>query len=46
VDGFFFEVHDNPEEALSDGPNALRLKLFPRLLEDILRIRASLRRTP
>lgn len=46
VDGFFFEVHDNPEKALSDGPNALRLKLFPRLLEDILRIRASLRRTP
>jgi 2-dehydro-3-deoxyphosphooctonate aldolase (KDO 8-P synthase) len=46
VDGFFFEVHDNPEKALSDGPNALRLKLFPRLLEDILRIRASLRRIP
>ena len=45
VDGFFFEVHDNPDKALSDGPNALRLNLFPRLLEDILRIRAALRRT-
>ena len=44
VDGFFFEVHDNPSEALSDGPNALDLKIFPRLLEDILRICASLRR--
>jgi 2-dehydro-3-deoxyphosphooctonate aldolase (KDO 8-P synthase) len=43
VDGFFFEVHDNPAKALSDGPNALDLKLFPRVVEDILRIRASLR---
>ena len=42
VDGFFFEVHDNPERALSDGPNALNLKLFPRLLDELLRIRASL----
>jgi 2-dehydro-3-deoxyphosphooctonate aldolase (KDO 8-P synthase) len=44
VDGFFFEVHDNPSIALSDGPNALELKSFPRLVEDILRIRSSLRR--
>ena len=45
VDGFFFEVHDNPAQALSDGPNALDLKTLPRLVEDILRIRSSLRRT-
>jgi 2-dehydro-3-deoxyphosphooctonate aldolase (KDO 8-P synthase) len=45
VDGFFFEVHDNPTKALSDGPNALDLKIFPSLVEDILRIRSSLRRT-
>jgi 2-dehydro-3-deoxyphosphooctonate aldolase (KDO 8-P synthase) len=44
VDGFFFEVHDNPAKALSDGPNALELKQFPPLVEDILRIRSSLRR--
>ncbi len=44
VDGFFFEVHDNPAKALSDGPNALELRKFPRLVEDILRIRNSLRR--
>jgi 2-dehydro-3-deoxyphosphooctonate aldolase (KDO 8-P synthase) len=44
VDGFFFEVHDNPAKALSDGANALELKQFPRLVEDILRIRGSLRR--
>jgi 2-dehydro-3-deoxyphosphooctonate aldolase (KDO 8-P synthase) len=45
VDGFFFEVHDNPAKALSDGPNALDLKFFPRLVEEILAIRSSLRRT-
>ncbi len=29
VDGIFVEVHDEPEKALSDGPNALRLSLLP-----------------
>jgi len=28
IDGVFAEVHDRPEEALSDGPNALRLDLL------------------
>jgi 2-dehydro-3-deoxyphosphooctonate aldolase (KDO 8-P synthase) len=28
VDGVFVEVHDRPEKALSDGPNALRLDLL------------------
>ncbi|HSM79952.1 MAG TPA: 3-deoxy-8-phosphooctulonate synthase [Bryobacteraceae bacterium] len=28
VDGVFVEVHENPERALSDGPNALRLDLL------------------
>jgi 2-dehydro-3-deoxyphosphooctonate aldolase (KDO 8-P synthase) len=45
VDGFFFEVHDNPAKALSDGPNALELKRFPRLVEELLRIRQVLGRT-
>ena len=44
VDGFFFEVHDHPERALSDGPNALGLRLFPRLVEELLEIRAAGRR--
>ena len=44
VDGFFFEVHENPAKALSDGANALSLKKFPELVEDILEIRAALRR--
>jgi 2-dehydro-3-deoxyphosphooctonate aldolase (KDO 8-P synthase) len=43
VDGFFFEVHENPAKALSDGPNALELKKFPRVAEEILQIRSSLR---
>jgi len=42
VDGFFFEVHENPAKALSDGANALNLKKFPAMVEDILKIRAAL----
>jgi 2-dehydro-3-deoxyphosphooctonate aldolase (KDO 8-P synthase) len=34
VDGFFFEVHENPDEALSDGPNMIPLKDFKQLLLD------------
>jgi len=33
ADGFFFEVHDDPARALSDGPNALPLGEFPPLAE-------------
>ena len=44
VDRFFFEMHDHPERALSDGPNALGLRLFPRLVEELLEIRAAGRR--
>ncbi|PHR59491.1 MAG: 3-deoxy-8-phosphooctulonate synthase [Arcobacter sp.] len=35
VNGFFFEVHENPEEALSDGPNMVYLKDFEAILESI-----------
>ena len=35
VDGFFFEVHDNPDQALSDGPNAIRLEDFGALLDQL-----------
>jgi len=28
IDGVFVEVHDRPDQALSDGPNALRLDLL------------------
>lgn len=42
VDGFFFEVHENPDMALSDGPNAFRLEEFGTMLDQLLAIwRAS-----
>jgi 2-dehydro-3-deoxyphosphooctonate aldolase (KDO 8-P synthase) len=38
VDGFFMEVHPNPDEALSDGPNMVPLHRLKSLLERVLRI--------
>ncbi len=35
VDGVFIEVHEAPERALSDGPNALRLDLLGALWEKL-----------
>jgi 2-dehydro-3-deoxyphosphooctonate aldolase (KDO 8-P synthase) len=35
VDGVFVEVHEAPERALSDGPNALRLDLLKPLWEKL-----------
>lgn len=43
VDALFFEVHDNPALALSDGPNALDLESFPRVLEQVRRIDEMIR---
>jgi 2-dehydro-3-deoxyphosphooctonate aldolase (KDO 8-P synthase) len=39
VDGLFIEVHDNPDEALSDGTSSLDLKDLTPLLEKVLKIR-------
>jgi 2-dehydro-3-deoxyphosphooctonate aldolase (KDO 8-P synthase) len=44
VDGFFFETHDNPCEALCDGPNMLTLKDLGKAIEDIKVIQDSLKR--
>jgi 2-dehydro-3-deoxyphosphooctonate aldolase (KDO 8-P synthase) len=41
-DALFLEVHPRPDEALSDGPNALRLDDLEGLLEVCLRIRAAI----
>lgn len=41
VDGIFLEVHDDPANAKSDGPNALDLKLLRPLLETLLAIHAA-----
>ena len=35
VEGVFLEIHDRPDEALSDGPNALPLVRLPALLDDL-----------
>ncbi len=38
VDGFFFETHFDPAQALSDGANMIRLENLSRLIEQIKRI--------
>ena len=38
VDALFMEVHDNPEEALCDGPNMVYLDKLEELLKDALAI--------
>ncbi|HXH85761.1 MAG TPA: 3-deoxy-8-phosphooctulonate synthase, partial [Nitrospira sp.] len=38
VDGFFMEVHPNPDEALSDGPNMVPIHQLKSLLERVMRI--------
>jgi len=42
VDGLFLECHDDPDNALSDGPNNLDLRTVPGLLRDVLAIRRAL----
>jgi 2-dehydro-3-deoxyphosphooctonate aldolase (KDO 8-P synthase) len=42
VDGFFFEVHEDPAVAKSDAANALRLPDLAPLVAQLLRIRAAL----
>ncbi len=44
VDGFFFEVHPDPDRSPSDGPNMIPLDEFPRLLDELLAIHAALAR--
>lgn len=34
--GYFFEVHPNPDQALSDGPNMLQLERLEELIKNIL----------
>ena len=41
VDGLFLEVHPDPENALSDGPNMVPLHRLEALLEQLLAIRAA-----
>ncbi len=41
VDGFFMEVHDNPDEAMSDGPNQLTVDMFRDLLPRLIDLAAA-----
>ncbi len=41
VDGIFIEVHDNPAQAKSDGPNALELSRLRGVLEQLLAVRKA-----
>ena len=44
VDGVFLETHDNPSEALSDGPNALPISQLPQLLARLKEISSLVRK--
>ena len=44
VDALFLEVHDNPEEALSDGANMVYLDKLEALLTDALAIHEIVRK--
>ena len=38
ADALFFEVHNNPESALSDGPNMVKLSEFEDILKRIIKV--------
>jgi 2-dehydro-3-deoxyphosphooctonate aldolase (KDO 8-P synthase) len=46
VDGLFMEVHNRPEQALSDGANALPLQRFKRLLMNLRDLGKFVRNLP
>jgi len=43
VDGIFVEVHPHPDDALSDGPNSIDLKVFRTLVSQVTRITRAAR---
>ena len=46
VDGLFAETHPDPDKALSDGPNAMPLRLMGELLEQLVAIDTVVKRQP
>ena len=44
IDGLFLEVHDDPDNAPSDGPNMIRLDDLGRLLDQVLAVRSAVER--
>ena len=45
IDALFCEVHEDPDRALSDGPNSLTFAIWDALVGDVLRIRRALSAT-
>ena len=45
IDALFCEVHEDPDRALSDGPNSLTFPMWEALVDDVLRIRRALSAT-
>jgi 2-dehydro-3-deoxyphosphooctonate aldolase (KDO 8-P synthase) len=43
IDALFMEVHEDPDHALSDGPNSLALENFEGLLRSVKQIDALVR---
>lgn len=41
IDALFMEIHENPDQALSDGPNMIRLADLEATLRQILRVREA-----
>jgi 3-deoxy-7-phosphoheptulonate synthase len=44
ADGLMVEVHPNPDEALSDGPQSLTFEQFGELMDELRRVAEALRR--
>ena len=44
IDGVFMEVHETPEQALSDGPNSYKIDDLPALLNDLIAIYHAINR--
>ena len=42
ADGYFFETHPNPDQALSDGPNMLPLADMENLITELLQVGSSI----
>ncbi len=42
VDGLFMEVHEDPDQAPSDGPNMVAMETLPALLEQLQQIQEAL----
>jgi 2-dehydro-3-deoxyphosphooctonate aldolase (KDO 8-P synthase) len=43
VDGYFLEIHDDPDHALSDASTQLDVRHLPRLIREILEISERIR---